>query len=124
MAVGVMLVDDHPHFRRAMREMISQMPGFDVVSECESGEASLGQVASTRPSLVLMDVRMPGMGGVAAAREIRNQHPDTVVVLVSAEEADSCLPEDARAPGVLEFARKQDLRPRFLSDLWARYRRG
>lgn len=124
MAVGVMLVDDHPHFRQAMREMISQMPDFDVVSECESGEASLGQVASTRPALVLMDVRMPGMGGVAAAREIRDLHPATVVVLVSAEEPDSCLPESARTATPLEFVRKQDLRPRFLADLWDRHRPG
>jgi two-component system invasion response regulator UvrY len=124
MAVGVMLVDDHPHFRRAMRDMLSDMPEFDLVGECESGEASLGRVAETSPQLVLMDVRMPGMGGVEAARKIRDRHPEMVVVLISAEEADLCLPDSARVHEPLEFVRKQDLRPRSLADLWERNRPG
>ena len=124
MAVGVMLVDDHPHFRRAMRDMLAEMPEFDLVGECESGEASLGQVAETSPQLVLMDVRMPGMGGLEAARTIRDRHPETVVVLISAEEADLCLPESARNGDKLEFVRKQDLGPRSLADLWDRRRPG
>ena len=122
MAVGVMLVDDHPHFRDTMREMLSAMDDFHVVGECESGEASLGEVDAAKPELVLMDVRMPGIGGIEAARRIRADHPDTVVVLISAEEADCCLPENARCEGGPEFVRKQDLRPRSLSELWERNR--
>ncbi len=124
MAVGVMLVDDHPHFRRAMRDMLAAMPEFDLGGECESGEASLGQVAKQSPQLVLMDVRMPGIGGLEAARKIRAQHPETVVVLISAEDGDLCIPESARSEAPLEFVRKQDLRPRSLTDLWERHRSG
>ncbi len=124
MTVGVMLVDDHPHFRQWVRDMLADMPEFQLVAECESGEASLGEVAATSPQLVLMDVRMPGMGGVAAARQIRDRHPETVVVLISAEEADCCLPEKTRAGDAVEFVRKQDLRPRSLADLWERHRPG
>jgi DNA-binding NarL/FixJ family response regulator len=124
MAVGVMLVDDHPHFRRAIRDMLADMPEFELVGECESGEESLGRVSETAPQLVLMDVRMPGMGGVEAAHQIRDLHPETVVVLISAEEADSCLPETARNGDAHAFVRKQDLRPRSLADLWDRHRPG
>jgi DNA-binding NarL/FixJ family response regulator len=122
MAVGVMLVDDHPHFRDTMREMLAAMDDFHVVGECESGEASLGEVAAAQPQLVLMDVRMPGMGGLEAARRIRDQHPETVVVLVSAEDEDYCLPGSAREGDDLEFVRKQDLCRGSLSALWERNR--
>ena len=122
MAVGVMLVDDHPHFRHLMRSMLAELPGFELVAECESGEASLSQVDALHPELVLMDVRMPGIGGVEAARRIRQEHPETIVVLISAEEADCCLPESARCEDAPEFIRKQDLRPSSLSELWERNR--
>jgi DNA-binding NarL/FixJ family response regulator len=105
-----------------MQAIIADMPDFDIVGECESGEASLRDVASVRPQLVLMDVRMPGMGGVEAARVIQDRHPDMVVVLISAEEADSCIPHSARSNDAPEFVRKQDLRPRTLADLWDRHR--
>ena len=52
MTVGVMLVDDHPHFRCAMRDMLDAMPEFDLVGECESGEASLGQIQFNLPRTI------------------------------------------------------------------------
>jgi CheY-like chemotaxis protein len=62
-----------------------------------------------------MDKRMPGMGGVAAARMIAARHPDVVVVLVSVE-----LPEEEhlRASGATAFLHKRDLSPRALAEVW------
>jgi two-component system, NarL family, invasion response regulator UvrY len=122
MAVGVMVVDDQPQFRWMMREVIGAMPGFEILGECSSGEQSLGEAAALRPELILMDVRMPGMGGVEAARQILDAQPDIVVLLISAQEADCCLPAAAASSGAAAFVRKQDLRPRHLAELWERYR--
>jgi len=121
MAVGVMLVDDQPQFRQAMQDLIAELPGYEVVCECTSGEQSVMAVASFAPDLVLMDVRMPGIDGVEATRRITAAHPGTVVVLVSAQDPDCCLTEDASDCGAVEFVPKQDLRPSRLVDLWERY---
>jgi DNA-binding NarL/FixJ family response regulator len=122
MTVGIMLVDDHPPFRRMMRVLIGAMPGFDMIAECSSGEQSLAEAVTVRPELVLMDVRMPGMGGVEATRKILHAQPEIVVLLISAEEAECCLPATAASSGAAGFVRKQDLRPRQLAELWERHR--
>jgi DNA-binding NarL/FixJ family response regulator len=122
MAVSIMLVDDQARFRQAMDEMVGAMPGFEMASECSSGEEALREVDAVAPDLVLMDVRMPGMGGVEATRRITERYPEIVVILISAEDADMCLPDSARACGAAEFVRKQDLRPGCIADLWSRHR--
>ena len=121
MAVGVMLVDDQPQFRQAMQDLIAELPGYEVVCECTSGEQSVMAVASYAPDLVLMDVRMPGIDGVEATRRITAAHPGTVVVLVSAQDPDCCLTENASSCGAVEFVPKQDLRPSRVVELWERY---
>lgn len=87
-----------------------------MVGEADSGEAALGQVASLRPDLVLMDSRMDPMNGIAAARIIAEQQPGTAVIVMSADELDEALLDGSGAMG---FVRKQDLSPRRLRDLWA-----
>jgi DNA-binding NarL/FixJ family response regulator len=92
-----------------------------VVGEAESGERAVELVEELRPDLVLIDVRMPGMGGIQAARTIKSAHPSTVVVLVSTA-APNELP--AGADDCLADARvwKGDLRPSLLVQLWERHR--
>jgi DNA-binding NarL/FixJ family response regulator len=122
MAVAMMLVDDQPHFRRALLEMIGAMPDFEIVSECSSGEQSLREVDAINPNLILMDVRMPGMGGLEATRRITERYPDIVVVLISAEDADACMPDGAHPCGAAAFVQKQDLRPSRVAELWSQHR--
>jgi DNA-binding NarL/FixJ family response regulator len=66
--VQVLIVDDQASFRRAARSVVELTPGFSVAGEAESGEAGIKAALENRPDLVLMDVHLPGMNGLQAAR--------------------------------------------------------
>src|SRR3954452_6237608 len=116
-AVGVLIIDDHPVFLRAARDLIAATPGFEEVGEATSGTEGLALAASLRPDLVLLDVRMPGMDGVETARLLTATAPDAFVVLISLESPVAA--GTARLVGVDAHVRKQDLSVRRLQDLWA-----
>lgn len=115
--VGVLTVDDQAVFRSVARDVIAATPGFEPVGEAASGEEALAAVERVRPDLVLIDVRMPGIGGFEAARRIVGAHPEMVVVLISIEDPDE-IARDARECGVAELVRKQDFGPALLRRLW------
>jgi DNA-binding NarL/FixJ family response regulator len=118
--VAVLIVDDQAPFRRAARAVVSATPGFEVVAEAETGEAAVELVDAHHPGLVLMDINMPGIGGIEAASRITTEHPDTVVLLVSTyQEAD--LPRDAQTCGAAEYVNKEDLGPDVLVDVWSHH---
>jgi DNA-binding NarL/FixJ family response regulator len=112
--VRVLTVDDQVVFRRAAHDVIVATPGFEPVGDAGSGEEALAEVERLRPELVLLDVRMPGIGGVEAARRIATAHPETVVVLISIEE----FTQDAETCGAAALLRKQDIRPNLLRTIW------
>jgi DNA-binding NarL/FixJ family response regulator len=68
--VRVLVVDDQAAFLRAMTSVVRETPGFEVAGEASSGEECLIVAAELRPDLVLMDVRLPGIDGVAATRRL------------------------------------------------------
>ncbi len=115
--VKVLTVDDQAVFRQAARDVISATAGFESVGDAETGEEAVAAVDRLRPELVLLDVRMPGIGGIEAARRIREAHPGTVVVLISIEDSDE-FAEDERASGAAAFVRKQDFGPAALRSIW------
>jgi DNA-binding NarL/FixJ family response regulator len=115
--IGVLIVDDQGPFRVAMRSVVEAAPGFECLAEAESGEHAVASASSLEPDLVLMDVEMPGLGGIAATREIKGNRPSTVVVLVSATHPDD-LPPDAAACGGDLMVWKPHLRPRLLEEIW------
>ncbi len=115
--VAVLTVDDQACFRDVLRELIEATAGFALVGEARSGEEALSAVHSLSPDLVMMDVRMPGMGGVAAARAINVRHPRTAVVLISAEDPGLAPGIDALGAAVTRV-RKQHLRPQLLREIW------
>ena len=92
-----------------------------VVGEAESGERAVELLAELRPDLVLMDVSMPGIGGVGAAWVIKTISPETVVVLVSAAPPEELSREAGAAPAEA-LVWKSELRPGLLEQLWERYR--
>jgi DNA-binding NarL/FixJ family response regulator len=76
----VLVVDDSACLRRRVREALERA-GLQVVGEAGDGAGALAQAAVQRPDVVLMDLRMPGMGGVEATRALRRRQPSTRVVL-------------------------------------------
>ena len=108
--VRVLTVDDQVVFRQAARDVISATAGFEPVGDVGSGEQAVAAVERLRPELVLLDVRMPGIGGIEAARRIKEAHPGTVVVLISIEDSDE-FAEDARAVGRGGARAQAGLRP-------------
>jgi DNA-binding NarL/FixJ family response regulator len=86
--IRILVVDDHPVVRTGVRGMLASQPEFDVVGEAADGEEALRRVAELNPSVVLMDLRMPGMDGVEATKLIRAQHPATQVLVLTTYDTD------------------------------------
>lgn len=88
--VRVLLVDDHPVFRHGMRSLLEAVPDVEVVGEGRDGSEAVELAGRLRPDVVVMDLNMPGLDGVAATREICGALPDTgVLVLTMFEDDDS-----------------------------------
>jgi DNA-binding NarL/FixJ family response regulator len=84
MAVRLVLVDDQPLIRSALRVLIAEADDLEVVGEAGSGGAAVDLVRQTRPDVVVMDIRMPGMDGITATRRILgDQDPPRVLVLTT-----------------------------------------
>ncbi len=115
--VSVLVVDDHEPFRMAMRKLVEAAPGFETVGDVDSGELAVVATRDLNPDVVLMDVDMPGLGGIEAATQIKQERPSTVVVLVSATHPDD-LPRQAAACPADEIIWKSSLRPALLGQIW------
>lgn len=79
----VLVCDDAPLAREAVRRAVASVPGIERVSAAGSGEEVLARFPLERPTMVLMDVRMPGMGGVEATRRLVAAHRNAVVVMLT-----------------------------------------
>ncbi|MFX3632979.1 MAG: response regulator [Candidatus Pristimantibacillus sp.] len=81
--IRVFLVDDHPHGREGMRDIVGTDLSFEVVGEAVSGEEALARIDDVMPDLVLMDINMPGMGGLEATQKLKLLHPSLKIVMVT-----------------------------------------
>jgi DNA-binding NarL/FixJ family response regulator len=113
----VLTVDDQVAFREVARQVIEATSGFESCADATSGEDALVAIGRCHPDLVLLDVRMPGIGGIETARRISAAHPEVLVVLVSVAEAAD-LPATVQQSGAAALVRKHDLRPDTLRGLW------
>jgi two-component system invasion response regulator UvrY len=82
--IRVIIVDDHDLIRAGIRHMLTDAPGIKVVGETNNGEDVLKLVRELSPDLVLMDIRMPGIGGLEATRKILRFSPDTKILIITA----------------------------------------
>jgi DNA-binding NarL/FixJ family response regulator len=89
MNLRVLIADDHPVVRGGLRALIDSLDGLEVVGEAADGEAAVRETQLLRPDVVLMDVRMPGLDGVEATRRIRENVPDTAVLVLTMYDDDA-----------------------------------
>ncbi|GGL08705.1 response regulator [Planomonospora parontospora] len=110
--IRILLVDDHAGFRGGLRALLSAAEGIEVADEAASGEQALALVGRAQPDVVLMDLTMPGMGGVAATERLTRDHPHVRVVVLSMSDDDDSVFAAMRAGArgyVLKGARKAEL---------------
>lgn len=114
--IGVLVVDDQDPFRRAMSAVVEETEGFAVVGVVGSGEESVEAVTSLGPGLVLMDVNLPGIDGIEAARQITEGAAPPVVVLLSTYDEDDF---DLSGCGATAYISKAALSPARLLQVWS-----
>jgi DNA-binding NarL/FixJ family response regulator len=87
--IRVLLVDDHPSVRTALTELLSDEDDITVVGECEDGSQVLEAAARLRPDVVLMDLSMPVMDGLAATEALRATQSEPRIVVLTGEGAEA-----------------------------------
>lgn len=86
--IRVLVVDDHDLVRAGITRMLADIDGLQVVGQADCGEESLIKARELKPDVVLMDVKMPGIGGLEATRKLLRSHPDIKILAVTACEDD------------------------------------
>ncbi len=84
----ILLVDDHELFRSGMKKILAESADMEVIGEVESGEEAFDFINQSQPDLVLMDIHMPGIGGIEATRKIVRKFPQVRVIVVTATSED------------------------------------
>ena len=93
----VMLADDHAVVRRGLRTLIEGVPGWEVVAEAADGNETVAKAADARPDILIMDLSMPGLGGVDATIQIRKILPQVEVLILTMHESDRLAGQALRA---------------------------
>lgn len=114
--VDVLIVDDQEPFRSVARTLVRVLPGWRVVGEAATGEDAVAQALATPPTVVLMDINLPGIDGIEATRRILTHSPGVTVALLSTYAAED-LPPGADTCGASAYVRKDDLTPALLREL-------
>jgi two-component system, NarL family, response regulator DevR len=89
--IRVMLVDDHEVVRQGLRALVDSQEDLEVIAEAGNADEAVLRARSYKPDVVVMDVRMPGRNGVEACREIRSEHPDMHVLMLTSFSDDQAL---------------------------------
>ena len=104
--IRILLVDDQPSIRTGLRLRLGLEPGLLVVGGAASGEEAIALAPEVTPDVIVMDVSMPGMGGIAAAAHLRALLPTVAVVMLSLHD-DPITRADALAAGAAALVAKQ-----------------
>ncbi len=95
--IRIMLVDDHALFRDGIISLLNRDDRFEIVSVAEDGETALRNIEKVNPDIVLMDIQMPGMGGIEAAGRILSNRPELKVIMITVSEKEHDLFEAIKA---------------------------
>jgi DNA-binding NarL/FixJ family response regulator len=98
--IRILLVDDQALFREGLRTLLSVRPDLEVVGEAENGREALDIAAQLQPDVILMDLRMPILNGVAATRQLHEAQPDSKVIVLTTFDDDEYIFDGLRAGAV------------------------
>ena len=83
MSIRIILADDHQIMRDGLRGLLEQQAGIEVVAEAEDGHAAVNLTRKLQPDVVVMDIAMPGLNGIDAARRIKAEMPEVKIIALS-----------------------------------------
>ena len=112
--ISLLITDDHAIVRQGIRVFLELQPDFTVLGEADSGEAAVRMAAELVPDVVLMDLVMPGMGGVEATRKVRQVSPHSQVIVLTSYHEDEFIFPALRA-GAISYVLK-DVSPNELAE--------
>ncbi len=105
--IRILVVDDHEVIRRAICSLLSSDPILDVICQTADGEQAVLKAEELQPDLVLLDISLPGISGIEAARRIRSVSPDSRIIFLSQHDSQQVV-EDAVRAGGHGFVAKMD----------------
>src|ERR1700734_1491091 len=114
--VRVWVVDDQASFRFAAAAAVAATENFAIAGDCETGESAIELIPDDSAGIVLMDIHMPGMGGIEATRRLRAAHPELIVLLTSTYDVED-LPPAVASCGAAAYLHKEHLTPDLLARL-------
>ncbi|MBM3876527.1 MAG: response regulator transcription factor [Verrucomicrobia bacterium] len=106
-ALKILIADDHDVVRRGLKSLLEDVPGWEVCAEANNGRMALERVKQHKPNVAIMDVTMPDLNGLEATRQIRKQHPDTEVLVLTMHESEQIAHEVLKA-GARGYILKSD----------------
>jgi len=120
--ISILITDDHALVRQGIRDFLELQPDFTVIDEADSGETAARMAGELAPDIVLMDLVMPGIGGVEATRQIKRASPHTQIIVLTSYHEDEYIFPALRA-GALSYVLK-DIGPEALADTIRKAARG
>ena len=103
----ILIADDHELARRGIRALLENHPGWEVCAEAKDGRDAVEQAAATKPNLVLLDIGMPNLNGLEAARQILATNPGVAILILTMHDSDNVVREVLRA-GARGYVLKSD----------------
>lgn len=105
--IRILLADDHAVVRRAFRHILAAVPDFEICAEAPNGEAAVALAVSHRPDIAILDIVMPPLSGIEAARQIRERLPECEIAIMTMHESEDLM-RAALAAGARAYLLKDE----------------
>jgi len=121
MSIRILIADDHGVLRAGLSALLNAEPDMQVVSEAADGQETLRRADDLRPDVVLLDISMPGLGGIQVTRQLKEALPDVRVLILTVHEDETLLREAMRA-GAAGYITKRAIESELISAIHAVWR--